>query len=72
MLPVQALPLHAVGRQNFSCSEPLAQSDYSHAGRAAAIDWSKCVCSQGLRPCACGLINFATAAPARNVGLGRA
>ena len=49
MLPVQALPLHAVGRQNFSCSEPLAQSDYrysvSHAWRAAAIDWSKCVCS---------------------------
>ena len=45
MLPVQALPLHAVGMQNFSCSEPLAQSDYSHAGRAAAIHWSKCVCS---------------------------
>ena len=45
MLSVQVLPLHAVGRQKFSCSEPLAQSDYSHAGRAAAIHWSKCVCS---------------------------
>ena len=31
MLPVQALPLHAVGRQNFSCSEPLAQSDYRYS-----------------------------------------